>query len=95
MINQEFYSVICENKDKPKMKCNGKCHLKKQLKQHKEKQSEKEKICIEKESINFITDCHDLLPKPKISITKADVILPHIQPTKKHISEIFRPPQHR
>ena len=32
-INKKYISeVLCENKDKPKMKCNGKCHLKKQLK---------------------------------------------------------------
>ena len=32
-INKKYIAeVLCENKDKPKMKCNGKCHLKKQLK---------------------------------------------------------------
>jgi len=32
-------SVLCENRDKPEMHCNGKCHLKKQLK--KEEQQER------------------------------------------------------
>ena len=32
-INKKYIAeVLCENKDKPKMHCNGKCHLKKQLK---------------------------------------------------------------
>lgn len=28
---QEITEKLCENKAKPKLKCNGKCHLKKQL----------------------------------------------------------------
>ena len=32
-INKKYIAeVLCENKDKPMMHCNGKCHLKKQLK---------------------------------------------------------------
>lgn len=32
-INQDYIAKnICINRDKPQMKCNGKCHLKKQLK---------------------------------------------------------------
>ncbi len=32
IVNYEYISkVLCENKDKPKLKCNGKCHLMKQL----------------------------------------------------------------
>jgi hypothetical protein len=33
-FNQGFIArVLCINQDKPEMKCNGKCHLKKQLKE--------------------------------------------------------------
>lgn len=32
VVNYEYIStVLCENKAKPKMKCNGKCHLMKEL----------------------------------------------------------------
>ena len=32
-INKDFIAtVLCINKDKPELKCNGKCHLTKQLK---------------------------------------------------------------
>lgn len=31
-VNYDYISkVLCENKDKPQMKCNGKCHLMKEL----------------------------------------------------------------
>lgn len=33
-VNFEYYAkVLCINQDKPEMACNGKCHLKKELKQ--------------------------------------------------------------
>ena len=32
IVNYDYISkVLCENKDKPELKCNGKCHLKKEL----------------------------------------------------------------
>lgn len=32
VVNYEYVSsVLCENKDKPALKCNGKCHLMKEL----------------------------------------------------------------
>jgi hypothetical protein len=42
---------LCVNKDKPKLHCNGKCHLRKQLKktseqQDKENQSSKEEVVV-------------------------------------------------
>lgn len=40
VVNQDFIAkTLCENKNKPKLKCNGKCHLAKQL----AKQEKKEK----------------------------------------------------
>ena len=37
-INQEFITkVFCTNKEKPELKCNGKCHLKKEIKNTEEK----------------------------------------------------------
>ena len=40
LVNYDYVStVLCENKDKPKMHCNGKCHLMKEL--AKEAESEK------------------------------------------------------
>ncbi|MDP6907977.1 MAG: hypothetical protein QF371_00655 [Flavobacteriales bacterium] len=40
-INQSYIiENFCENKEKPELKCNGKCHLKKQIKEDSEKKSE-------------------------------------------------------
>ncbi len=35
--NESFTEKYCVNKDKPELKCNGKCHLKKSLKSENEK----------------------------------------------------------
>lgn len=38
-LNKTFIArVLCENRDKPAMHCNGKCHLKKQLQQDDQKE---------------------------------------------------------
>ncbi len=40
LVNTDFITeTFCINKEKPKMKCNGKCHLSKQLKKDEEKKS--------------------------------------------------------
>ncbi|MCE6991139.1 hypothetical protein [Dyadobacter sp. CY323] len=38
-INKEYITrVLCENRDKPQLHCNGKCYLAKKLKEQQEKQ---------------------------------------------------------
>lgn len=42
--NQDYISKeLCENKSKPELLCNGKCYLKKQLKQEEEKEQKQER----------------------------------------------------
>jgi hypothetical protein len=39
-LNREYIAkVLCENRDKPKLNCNGKCYLAKILKQQQDKQN--------------------------------------------------------
>src|ERR1700758_2249534 len=52
-LNKEFIAKnLCENKNKPKMHCNGKCHLKKELQKEEKKDqspfsSVKEKVEVQ------------------------------------------------
>ncbi len=40
-VNQSYIiENFCENKEKPELKCNGKCHLNKQIKEDTEKKSD-------------------------------------------------------
>lgn len=44
-INQSYITeTLCENKDKPKMHCNGKCYLNKQLQKADDTESDKKNI---------------------------------------------------
>jgi hypothetical protein len=40
ILHKKYYAeVLCKNKDKPQMHCNGKCHLKKELKEKENNQN--------------------------------------------------------
>lgn len=48
LTNKQYISqAFCVNKDKPALKCNGKCHLKKNMAQAEEKQAEDTKSTVE------------------------------------------------
>ncbi|MBI9071807.1 MAG: hypothetical protein JEY94_09425 [Melioribacteraceae bacterium] len=54
LVNYEYISkVLCINKDKPEMKCNGKCHLKKLLNKNSEKSALPKQTNIENKNSNF------------------------------------------
>lgn len=55
VVNYEYISkVLCENKEKPAMKCNGKCHLMKEL--AKASETEKPISSDKKASVNTVND---------------------------------------
>ena len=58
VINKEYISrVLCINRHKPKMRCNGKCHLMKQL--QKETKKEKSPSAIKVETpVQFFQDSY-------------------------------------
>jgi hypothetical protein len=92
-LNQDFFAEICTNKDKPEMKCHGKCHLKKQIEQSEQNRSEKEEVKTEKEIQIFLSIAILFLPTvhPKISNTLSAST--SILPPKKCFTAIFRPPK--
>ncbi len=54
VFNKEFIAkVLCINKDKPELKCNGKCHLKKQVKENSDKEQEKKSTIPVNERFEF------------------------------------------
>jgi len=59
-LNQDFIAkVFCINREKPQLKCNGKCHLKKELKKNNSSEkSEPANSPMEKQEqkINFFSD---------------------------------------
>jgi len=54
-----FIEKLCQNKDKPELKCNGKCHLKKVSKTPNENQRTSESIIDFKELLLYTNSISD------------------------------------
>ena len=55
-INYDYIAkVLCINKDKPELKCNGKCQLMKQLEQQEEEDFKSLRIAMEEYPIGFVS----------------------------------------
>ena len=85
-------TVLCINRDKPVLKCNGKCYLSKQLKQAAEKEKNQERAasksvlhdaCMSQEIVMEVSS-QLLMPSVRME-------LPFALPT--HSAMIFHPPQ--
>ncbi len=95
-INQsQIIKILCVNKGKPEMKCNGKCHLKTQLEEN-EKEKKESPYSVPSENKQVIvwlietTDSSDQLKNNKSnSISIEDHFIPH----GDYIDRLFRPPQ--
>lgn len=54
LLNQaEIAATLCENKDKPEMKCNGKCHLMKELNKDEERKTDESGVITIREIFLF------------------------------------------
>ena len=84
-INQDYIAKeLCENREIPKMKCNGKCYLAKKLQE--QEQEEKEKAPLEqrikldvlfysKGSISSISSLHQHEPKTCFVKTNSELLI--------------------
>jgi hypothetical protein len=91
--NKDFISKnICVQKTIKKNKCNGKCHLKKQMKKDDTAQNEKSDSKKEKSEINFssnsIISCLELIRQQSIIIYLEEKSFS----LQQHYSKILRPP---
>ena len=94
-MNKDYIArVYCENKEKPKMHCNGKCHLMKQLKKAAEQTPRSHAVSIVSE--NFFphySPTSDLItPKySELPFTLSDLWQEPV--SSVHLLSVFRPPQ--
>ena len=93
--NKEFIaSVLCENRGKPSLACNGKCYLKKQLKKSKTQEDSHDhsipKIDLSKYPISLI-DCISSELK-KIENFRALEFLTISGHPQRYSNSLFRPP---
>lgn len=100
VINYDYIvKELCENKEKPALKCNGKCHLAKQLAKAAEeeksgssdkKQNVKQEIeivfCVDIKAITFVN-------YETITIKKIDSVYQNLY-NSTALQSIFHPPTH-
>jgi hypothetical protein len=61
-LNYKYIStVLCENKKKPQMECNGKCHLSKELKKAAQEESSSKSQATGKSQENESTPAADII----------------------------------
>jgi hypothetical protein len=62
MVNKDFIAKnLCENRDKPMMHCNGKCHLRKQLAEQQKKEDAPVQSLKEKLELQFFSKTTPLI----------------------------------
>ncbi len=78
VINYDYISkVLCENKDKPKMHCNGKCHLIKELANATEQEKPilpNKKISIQEHEVLFFQEIKTVAIKHVCLLNKTAII---------------------
>ncbi|MBL7890082.1 MAG: hypothetical protein JNL24_11030 [Bacteroidia bacterium] len=93
-INKEYISKnLCENKEKPKSTCNGKCHLAKELKKQDKKDnsvpvSQKEKFEVQYFS-EFLVDQRSFIS----FLENRSYFSYSIIPYSNYLDSIFQPPR--
>ena len=91
-INKNFIAKnLCENRNKPKMNCKGKCHLKKQLAQAEKNEAQGKTDCKEKWEDLFFASFQEFFSDKKI---KEQVTFIYKNNLKSNYScSIYHPPK--
>jgi hypothetical protein len=96
IINKEYIANnLCVNKSKPILKCNGKCHLAKQLKKQDQKEN---KSSSSKEKIEVITDqisveTYAFFESDFLKAKKNDVFEYNKSIIQSDLNSVFQPPR--
>lgn len=95
-INKEYIAkVLCVNKSKPKMHCNGKCHLKKELKKAEKKEQSPANPLNEKNEIQLYSQSVSIVDVFSSVVLNHDKLISEytFHLSDKHLDSVFHPPQ--
>ncbi len=94
-LHKEYIAkVLCENKNKPAMHCNGKCHLMKQLKKASEDLPRNHAPAVSFENLLPHFSTGTILFQAKIQETACLIHAPYLSSAStSHLSLVFQPPQ--
>ena len=93
MINYDYISkVLCINKNKPELSCNGKCHLMKILKKEQEKDFNSLRINMEEYPIGFVDVLYFSKKVLHQNLKSKKIFYPNKNYSFNFYTEIFHPP---
>lgn len=93
-INRNYIiSELCENRDRPEMDCNGRCHLKKQIETSSEQQERGSAITEVQLMVEFVQPLFVLEIKPIIDQANVKYGNHTVEPVVGFSPSIFHPPQ--
>lgn len=93
-IHKDYITkVLCENKDKPQMHCEGKCHLKKELDKEKKKEQSPANPLKEKNEIQLFSQNNAGIFIFTPSVTNQLTAYYSFHLSEKHLQSIFHPPK--
>ena len=87
-----FIEKLCENKDKPELQCNGKCHLKKVTESIPSEKNEPTQLIDFKELLLYTQELHKYNLSFNINTEKAAFNYKNLY-AYKGLNDCFRPPQ--
>jgi hypothetical protein len=93
LLNEDYIAkVLCVNKDKPAMKCNGKCHLAKQLQKQDKAENTSKNIPVReiKEITGIVTHAINWMPETGDAVVLNYAVLSAV--VSKFQPTIFHPP---
>ncbi len=95
-INYDYIvNVLCENKDKPVLKCNGKCHLVKEIKKANDGVDQKENVPpvnMKEYPVAFIKEYKTIRSLTLISKIKQNFIKYAKEYNYQYLSKLLKPP---
>ena len=93
VINYDYISkVLCINKDKPELRCNGKCHLMKKIEQQQESDFNSLRVNMEEYPVDFISLLNFSENSLEIAIKRKDTFSYKQYYYFTFQQEIFHPP---
>lgn len=92
-LNKEYIaSVLCENRNKPELACNGKCYLNKKLAQSQEKNHNHSVPQIDLSKYPVTTISYVVNTLKEIEIANKSQFYNVTKHPQKYTSSVFRPP---
>ncbi|MES2138413.1 MAG: hypothetical protein V4511_01810 [Bacteroidota bacterium] len=93
-LNREFIAkTLCEKRGIRANKCNGSCHLKKQLAKEEKKEQSPTNPTKEKVEVQFFSEINSNAPFFNSSLTTILSTSYSFSLSEKHLHTVFQPPQ--